>query len=39
MIKPRGKPYSGKCIDIMTETLKESSAEPATEEKIALSNL
>ena len=35
VIKPRGKPYSGKCIDIMTETLKESSAEPATEEEIA----
>ena len=26
VIKPRGKPYSGKCIDIMTETLKESIA-------------
>ncbi|MBC6719022.1 enoyl-ACP reductase FabV [Treponema sp. Marseille-Q4130] len=35
VIKPRGKPYSGKCIDIMTETLKESSAEPATEKEIA----
>ena len=35
VIKPRGKPYSGKCIDIMTKTLKESSAEPATEEEIA----
>ncbi len=35
VIKPREKPYSGKCIDIMTETLKESSAEPATEEEIA----
>ena len=35
VIKPRGKPYSGKCIDIMTETLKESSAEPATDEEIA----
>ncbi|ERF60503.1 trans-2-enoyl-CoA reductase catalytic region [Treponema socranskii subsp. socranskii VPI DR56BR1116 = ATCC 35536] len=35
VIKPRGKPYSGKCIDIMTETLKDSSAEPATEEEIA----
>lgn len=35
VIKPRGKSYSGKCIDIMSETLKESSAEPATEEEIA----
>jgi len=35
VIKPQGKTYSGKCIDIMTQTLKESSAEPATEEEIA----
>ncbi|QTQ10983.1 trans-2-enoyl-CoA reductase family protein [Treponema parvum] len=35
VIKPRGKPYSGKYIDIMSQTLKESSEEPATEEEIA----
>jgi enoyl-[acyl-carrier protein] reductase / trans-2-enoyl-CoA reductase (NAD+) len=35
VIKPQGKTYSGKCIDIMTQTLRESSAEPATDEEIA----
>lgn len=35
VIKPIGKTYSGLAIDIMSETLKESSAEPATEEEIA----
>ena len=35
VIKPIGKTYSGQAIDIMTKTLKESSAEPATEEEIA----
>ena len=35
VIKPIGKVYSGLSIDIMTGTLKESSAEPATEEEIA----
>jgi enoyl-[acyl-carrier protein] reductase/trans-2-enoyl-CoA reductase (NAD+) len=35
VIKPLGKTYSGKSIDIMTQTLRESSAEPATEEETA----
>jgi enoyl-[acyl-carrier protein] reductase / trans-2-enoyl-CoA reductase (NAD+) len=35
VIKPQGKTYSGKCIDIMTQTLKESSADPATDEEVA----
>ncbi|MBP3710824.1 MAG: trans-2-enoyl-CoA reductase family protein [Treponema sp.] len=35
VIKPRGSVYSGRSIDIMTGALKESSAEPATEEEIA----
>ena len=35
VIKPIGKTYSGKAIDIMSETLKESSAEPANEDEIA----
>ncbi len=34
VIKPIGSVYAGKAIDIMTETLKESSAEPATEEEV-----
>lgn len=35
VIKPIGKTYSGLGLDIMTKTLKESAAEPATEEEIA----
>ena len=35
VIKPIGKTYAGQAIDIMSETLKESAAEPATEEEIA----
>ena len=35
VIKPIGKVYSGLSIDIMTGTLKESSAEPASDEEIA----
>ncbi len=35
VIKPIGKTYAGKAIDIMSETLKESSAEPANEDEIA----
>jgi enoyl-[acyl-carrier protein] reductase/trans-2-enoyl-CoA reductase (NAD+) len=35
VIKPVGKPYSGKCIDIMTNTLKDMTSEPATAEEIA----
>ncbi len=35
VIKPIGKTYSGKAIDIMSQTIKESSAEPATEDEIA----
>ncbi len=34
VIKPQGKAYSGMAIDIMTDSLKESTAEPATEEEI-----
>ena len=35
VIKPIGKTYSGKAIDIMSETIKDASAEPATEDEIA----
>ncbi len=35
VIKPKDKPYSGNAIDIMTGTLKSSSAEPATGQEIA----
>ena len=35
VIKPIGQTYSGLGLDIMTKTLKESTAEPATEEEIA----
>jgi enoyl-[acyl-carrier protein] reductase/trans-2-enoyl-CoA reductase (NAD+) len=35
VLKPIGKTYSGYGIDILTDSLKESSAEPATEEEIA----
>ncbi|MGP1459245.1 MAG: enoyl-ACP reductase FabV [Treponema sp.] len=35
VIKPRGKPYSGMAIDILTNSLKESSAEPATEQEVS----
>lgn len=35
VIKPIGKPYSGKCLDIIQEKLTEASAEPATEEEMA----
>ena len=35
VIKPIGKPYSGKCLDIIAEKLTEASAEPATEEEMA----
>ena len=35
VIKPQGKPYSGMAIDILTDSLKESSAEPATEQELA----
>jgi enoyl-[acyl-carrier protein] reductase / trans-2-enoyl-CoA reductase (NAD+) len=35
VLKPIGQSYSGKCIDIITETIKESTAEPATEQEIA----
>lgn len=35
VIKPQGKPYSGMAIDILTDSLKESSAEPATEQEVA----
>lgn len=34
VIKPIGKTYAGLGIDILTNSLKESSAEPATEEEI-----
>ena len=34
VIKPIGKTYAGNGIDIMTNSLKESSAEPATQEEI-----
>lgn len=35
VIKPIGKTYSGLGIDIMTNSLKESAAEPANEDEIA----
>ena len=35
VLKPIGKTYSGYGIDILTDSLKESSAEPATEDEIA----
>ena len=35
VIKPIGKTYSGKAIDIMSETIKDASAEPATDEEIS----
>ncbi|MGN0738720.1 MAG: enoyl-ACP reductase FabV [Treponema sp.] len=35
VIKPIGKAYSGKCLDIIQEKLTEASAEPATEEEMA----
>ena len=35
VIKPQGKPYSGMAIDILTDSLKESSAEPTTEQEVA----
>lgn len=35
VIKPIGKTYAGKAIDIMSETLKDAAAEPANEEEIA----
>lgn len=35
VIKPIGKTYGGKCIDMMKETLTEASADGATEEEIA----
>ncbi len=35
VIKPIGKTYAGNGIDILTNTLKSSAAEPATEEEIA----
>lgn len=35
VIKPIGKTYAGLGIDILTDTLKESAAEPANEEEIA----
>lgn len=35
VIKPVGKPYSGKCLDIIQEKLTEASAEPATDDEIA----
>ena len=35
VIKPQGKPYSGMAIDILTDSLKENSAEPATEQEVA----
>ncbi|MBQ7753692.1 MAG: bifunctional NADH-specific enoyl-ACP reductase/trans-2-enoyl-CoA reductase, partial [Treponema sp.] len=35
VIKPIGKTYAGNGIDILTNTLKESAAEPANEEEIA----
>lgn len=34
VIKPIGKTYAGNGIDIMTNSLKESAAEPATDEEI-----
>ncbi len=35
VIKPIGKTYAGKGIDILTNKLKDSAAEPASEEEIA----
>ena len=35
VIKPIGKTYAGNGIDILTNTLKQSAAEPANEEEIA----
>ena len=35
VIKPIGKTYAGNGIDILTNTLKESAAEPANEDEIA----
>ena len=35
VIKPIGKTYAGLGIDILTDSLKESAAEPANEEEIA----
>lgn len=35
VIKPIGKTYAGLGIDILTDSLKESSAEPANDEEIA----
>lgn len=35
VIKPKGKVYSGSCLDIMAEKLTTMSAEPATDEEIA----
>lgn len=35
VIKPIGKTYAGMGIDILTDTLKESAAEPANEDEIA----
>jgi len=35
VLKPIGQTYAGQGIDIMTNTLKESAAEPANEEEIA----
>lgn len=35
VIKPIGKTYGGKCIDMMKGEIIEASAEPATEEEIA----
>lgn len=35
VIKPIGQTYAGKGIDILTDSLKDSAAEPATEDEIA----
>lgn len=35
VIKPIGRTYEGKCLDIIEEKLTEAKAEPATEEEIA----
>lgn len=35
VIKPIGRTYEGKCLDIIEEILTEAKAEPATEEEIA----
>ncbi len=34
VIKPKGKPYSGLTVDMMTGKMAQASAEPATEEEI-----